>query len=87
MNNTLIAQTLGLPSALDDASTGGRNGSAVALKRAVIYLRVSTPRQARKNGEAVVRSLTQMGLPSERLRMNSANSRDVRNTEVHIYIQ
>lgn len=52
MNNTLIAQTLGLPSALDDASTGGRNGSAVALKRAVIYLRVSTPRQARKNGEA-----------------------------------
>lgn len=43
--------------------------------------------EARKNGEAVVRSLTQMGLPSERLRMNSANSRDVRNTEVHIYIQ
>lgn len=43
--------------------------------------------EARKNGEAVLRTLTQMGLPVERVRLNSANSRDVRNSEVHIYIQ
>jgi hypothetical protein len=43
--------------------------------------------EARKNGENVLRSLTQMGLPVERVRMNAANSRDVRGTEVHIYIQ
>lgn len=43
--------------------------------------------EARRNGEGVLRSLTQMGLPVERVRLNSANSRDVRNSEVHIYIQ
>ena len=43
--------------------------------------------EARKNGEAVLRSLTQMGLPVERVRMNAANSRDVVNNEVHLYIQ
>lgn len=43
--------------------------------------------EARKNGEDVLRSLTQMGLPMERVRLNSANSRDVRSSEVHIYIQ
>lgn len=43
--------------------------------------------EARKNGESVLRSLTQMGLPMERVRLNAANSRDVRNSEVHIYIQ
>ncbi len=43
--------------------------------------------EARKNGEAVLRSLTQMGLPVERVNLNAANSSDVRNSEVHIYIQ
>lgn len=43
--------------------------------------------EARKNGEDVLRSLTQMGLPVERVRLNAANSRDVRGSEVHIYIQ
>lgn len=42
---------------------------------------------ARKNGEAVLRSLIQMGLPMERIRLNAAQSRDVLNSEVHIYIQ
>lgn len=43
--------------------------------------------EARKNGESVLRSLTSMGLPMERIRLNAANSKDVRNSEVHIYIQ
>lgn len=43
--------------------------------------------EARKNGEAVLRSLAQMGLPVERVRLNAANSADVRNSEVHIYMQ
>lgn len=43
--------------------------------------------EARKNGEAVLRSLSQMGLPVERVRLNAANSSDVRNSEVHIYLQ
>ena len=43
--------------------------------------------EARKNGEAVLRSLSQMGLPVERVRLNAANSIDVRNSEVHIYVQ
>lgn len=43
--------------------------------------------EARKNGEAVLRSLTQMGLPLERIRLNAANSKTVSNSEVHLYIQ
>lgn len=43
--------------------------------------------EARKNGESVLRSLTQMGLPMERIRLNAAQAKDVRNSEVHIYIQ
>lgn len=43
--------------------------------------------EARKNGEAVMRSLTQMGLPTARIRLNAANSAEVRNSEVHIYMQ
>ena len=43
--------------------------------------------EARKNGEGVLRSLSQMGLPVERVRLNAANSTDVRNSEVHIYLQ
>ncbi|MBW7910823.1 MAG: hypothetical protein H3C49_06060 [Alphaproteobacteria bacterium] len=43
--------------------------------------------EARKNGENVLRSLTQMGLPLERVRLNAANSSGVRNSEVHLYLQ
>ena len=43
--------------------------------------------EARKNGEAVLRSLVQMGLPLERIRMSAASSKDVVNSEVHIYLQ
>lgn len=43
--------------------------------------------EARKNGESVLRSLTQMGLPMERVNLNAANSGDVRNSEIHIYIR
>lgn len=43
--------------------------------------------EARKNGESVLRSLTHMGLPVERVRLNAANSAAVRNSEVHIYLQ
>ena len=43
--------------------------------------------QARKNGESVLRSLSQMGLPVDRVRLNAASSKNVHNTEVHIYLQ
>ncbi|MBI1216703.1 MAG: hypothetical protein GC185_12910 [Alphaproteobacteria bacterium] len=43
--------------------------------------------EARKNGEAVLRSLTQMGLPVERINLNAANSADVRNSEVQLYLK
>lgn len=43
--------------------------------------------EARKNGEAVLRSLGQMGLPLERVNMSAATSKDVRNSEVHLFIQ
>lgn len=43
--------------------------------------------EARKNGEMVLRSLTNMGLPMERIRLSAANSKDVLNSEVHIYLQ
>lgn len=42
---------------------------------------------ARKNGEAVLRSLTQMGVPLERVNLNSAKSNTARNSEVHLYIR
>jgi hypothetical protein len=43
--------------------------------------------EARKNGEAVFRSLTQMGLPAGRVQLNSATTSDARNSEVHIFLQ
>lgn len=42
---------------------------------------------ARKNGEAVLRSLTQMGVPLERINLNAATSDTALNSEVHIYIR
>lgn len=43
--------------------------------------------EARKNGEAVLRSLTQMGLPVERVNLGAASSPDVRSSEVHLFIR
>ena len=42
---------------------------------------------ARKNGEAVLRSLTQMGVPLERVNLNAAKSETARTSEVHLYIR
>jgi len=42
---------------------------------------------ARKNGEAVLRALTDMGLPMERVRLNIATAREVSNSEVRVYLQ
>jgi hypothetical protein len=43
--------------------------------------------EARKNGEGVLRALTQMGVPMERIRLSAATSRDVANSEAQLYIQ
>jgi hypothetical protein len=43
--------------------------------------------EARKNGEMVLRSLSNMGVPMERIRLSAANSKDVLNSEVHLYLQ
>lgn len=43
--------------------------------------------EARKNGEAVLRSLEKMGLPLERIRLSAASSKSVVNSEVHLYLQ
>ena len=42
---------------------------------------------ARKNGEAVLRTLTQMGLPTGRIHLNEAKSGNVNGNEVHIFIE
>lgn len=42
---------------------------------------------ARRNADAVVRSLTQMGLPSERIRLSSATSNSASNGEVRVYVR
>lgn len=42
---------------------------------------------ARKNGEAVLRTLTQMGLPTGRVHLNEAKSANVNGNEVHIFIE
>lgn len=43
--------------------------------------------EARKNGEMVLRSLQDMGLPLERIRLSAASSKSVLNSEVHLYLQ
>ncbi len=43
--------------------------------------------EARKNGERVLRSLQNMGVPLSRIRLSAASSRDVLNSEVHLYLQ
>ncbi len=42
---------------------------------------------ARKNSSGVLRTLTQMGLPSERIQMSETRSSSVANNEVHIFVQ
>lgn len=43
--------------------------------------------EARKNGEAVLRSLVHMGLPAERINLSAASAADVRNSEVQLYLK
>ena len=43
--------------------------------------------EANKNGEAVLNSLTKMGLPAERIDLSSQDSKDVLNSEVRIYLR
>jgi hypothetical protein len=43
--------------------------------------------EARKNGEMVLRSLQDMGLPLDRIRLSAASSKNVLNSEVHLYLQ
>jgi len=43
--------------------------------------------EARKNAEMVLRSLQDMGLPLERIRLSAASSKNVLNSEVHLYLQ
>jgi len=42
--------------------------------------------QARKNAEQVVRSLTNMGLPANRVRLSSSTSAEARAAEVHLFV-
>ncbi len=42
---------------------------------------------ARKNGEKVLRSLTHMGLPMERITLNAASSNSAVTSEVHLYVR
>lgn len=43
--------------------------------------------KARRNGEDVLRTLTQMGLPLERINLSASTSKNAANSEVHIYLQ
>lgn len=43
--------------------------------------------KARRNAEKVLRSLTKMGLPTEKIRLSHMPSTDVNSGEVHIYIR
>jgi hypothetical protein len=42
---------------------------------------------ARRNAQAVIRSLSQMGLPSERVRLTNASSPDASNGEVRVFVR
>lgn len=43
--------------------------------------------KARRNGEDVLRTLTQMGLPLDRVNLSASTSKSAANSEVHIYLQ
>jgi hypothetical protein len=43
--------------------------------------------QARRNAEAVLRSLTSMGLPADRINLSSRTSNNARSNEVHVYVR
>ncbi|MDR3437805.1 hypothetical protein [Telmatospirillum sp.] len=42
---------------------------------------------ARRNAESVIRSLSQMGLPSDRVRLSALNSPDASNGEVRVFVR
>ncbi len=42
---------------------------------------------AKRNAEAVLRSLTRLGLPAERIGLSARNAADARGPEVHIYVR
>ncbi|MEO5372824.1 MAG: hypothetical protein H7840_00945 [Alphaproteobacteria bacterium] len=46
-----------------------------------------TANAARRNAEAVLRSLNNMGLPADRVRMSAMNSTSATSSEVHIYVR
>lgn len=46
-----------------------------------------TAATSRRNADRVVRSLADMGLPSERIRITSATSTEARSSEVHIFVR
>ena len=46
-----------------------------------------SPAEARKNAEAVFQSMTNMGLPAERVAMAAMGSTSATNPEVHIYVR
>lgn len=43
--------------------------------------------RAKRNAEKVLRSLTQMGLPSDQVDLSYAPSSDAKTSEVHLYIR
>lgn len=47
----------------------------------------SNQNQSRRNVERVLRSLTEMGLPSNRVNVTSTTSREVATNEVHLYVR
>jgi hypothetical protein len=48
---------------------------------------VLSENSARRNAEAVVRSLSQMGLPADRVRVSSASSTDASGDEVRVFVR
>lgn len=43
--------------------------------------------KAKRNAEAVLRSLSEMGLPLDRVRLSSKTSRSARSNEVHVFVR
>jgi hypothetical protein len=43
--------------------------------------------QAKRNAEAVLRTLSEMGLPLERVRLSAINSAQALTNEVHLYVR
>jgi len=43
--------------------------------------------KAKRNAETVLRSLSEMGLPLQRVRLSSTTSRNARTNEVHVFVR